>query len=260
MLAAMARTPIVVGNWKLHKNTAEGLELVTGLKNRVAAIRDVEVGVAPVSVYIGLIAQRLGDCALKVFGQNCYWENTGPFTGEVSAALLADAGADGVIVGHSERRTLFGESDGNVGKRARAGLDAGLRVIVCVGETEAERDAGTTESRVAAQLDGGLAAVEAGDLAELVIAYEPVWAIGTGRTATPEQAQEVHAYIRGWLGDRYGDVADSVRIQYGGSVKPDNAAALMAMPDIDGALVGGAALQVDSFVDIVKAARPQRPV
>ena len=251
----MARTPIVVGNWKLNKTRDEGLALVTALKNQLASVRDVEIGVAPVAVSISALARRLEDSAIRVYGQNCHWEERGAFTGEISASLLADAGAGGAIVGHSERRELFGDSDGDVGRRARAALDAGLRVIVCVGETETERDAGTTESRVSAQLAGALAEIKGADLGELVIAYEPVWAIGTGRTATPEQAQEVHAFIRAHLRGRYGEAADDVRIQYGGSVKPENAAGLFAKPDIDGALVGGASLQAESFAAIVKAAR-----
>jgi triosephosphate isomerase len=251
----MARTPIVVGNWKLNNTTAAGLELVTALKNQLAAVRGVEVGVAPVFVSLAAVARRLEGSPVRVFGQDCYWEESGAFTGEVSPSLLRDAGAAGVIVGHSERRAYFAESDGQVGDKARAALAAGLQVIVCVGETEAERDAGTTESRVSAQLAGALGAIGSADPHALVIAYEPVWAIGTGRTATPDQAQEVHRHIRGELRTRYGDVAEAIRIQYGGSVKPGNAAELLAQPDIDGALVGGASLEADSFIAIVKAAK-----
>jgi triosephosphate isomerase len=251
----MARTPIVVGNWKLNNTTAAGLELVTALKNQLAAVRGVEVGVAPVFVSLAAVARRLEGSPVRVFGQDCYWEESGAFTGEVSPSLLREAGAAGVIVGHSERRAYFAESDGQVGDKARAALAAGLQVIVCVGETEAERDAGTTESRVSAQLAGALGAIGSADPHALVIAYEPVWAIGTGRTATPDQAQDVHRHIRGELRTRYGDVAEAIRIQYGGSVKPGNAAELLAQPDIDGALVGGASLDADSFIAIVKAAK-----
>ena len=252
----MSRTPIVVGNWKLNNTQADGTGLVTDLKNRIASVRGVDVGVAPVYVSLGAVAKRLEDSSVRVYGQDCFWETSGAFTGAVSAPLLKDAGAGGVIVGHSERRHTFGDSDSDVGNKARAGLDAGLQVILCVGETDSERDAGTTEARVAAQLDGGLAKVGAGDVANLVIAYEPVWAIGTGRTATPAQAQEVHAFIRGRLEARFAGASETIRIQYGGSVKPGNAAALMSEADIDGALVGGASLDAESFAAIVKAAKP----
>ncbi len=251
------RTPLVVGNWKLHKTLSESLALVTELKNQLAAVRDVEIGVAPVATSLHAVARRLEDSNIAVYGQTCHWEERGAFTGELSAPLLADAGAAGVIVGHSERRTLFGETDEGVARKVRAVLAAGLRVVACVGETEAERDGGATESRVRAQVKAVLGAVEPAEVARLVIAYEPVWAIGTGRTATPAQAQEVHALIRGMLRDRFAAAAEGVRIQYGGSVKPDNAAELMRQPDIDGALVGGAALKAEDFSAIVKAARPR---
>ncbi|HTE55406.1 MAG TPA: triose-phosphate isomerase [Kofleriaceae bacterium] len=251
------RTPIVVGNWKLQKTIAESIALVTELKNQLGAVRDVEIGVAPVFTAIQAVARRLEDSNLGVWGQSCYWQERGAFTGEVSASLLGDAGATGVIVGHSERRTLFGEEDDAVGRKARAVLDAGLRVIVCVGETEAERDGGRTESRVGAQMAAAMAPLAAADLDRVIVAYEPVWAIGTGRTATPAQAQEVHAYVRGLLRDRFAAAGAGVRIQYGGSVKPDNAAELMRQPDVDGALVGGASLKAEDFAAIVKAARPR---
>jgi triosephosphate isomerase (TIM) len=251
----MARTPVVVGNWKLHKTVAEAVALVTELKNALGAVRGVEVGVAPVFTALHPVARRLEGSAIRVCGQDCYWEDRGAFTGEVSAPLLADAGCTHVIVGHSERRQLFGESDDTVGRRAAAALRTGLTPIVCVGETEAERDAGRTVDRVAAQLEGALAGLDPRDAGRVIVAYEPVWAIGTGRTATPAQAEEVHAFVRGWLRDRWGDVADAIRIQYGGSVKPDNAAELMGQPNIDGALVGGASLEAGPFLAIVKAAR-----
>ncbi|MBP6629087.1 MAG: triose-phosphate isomerase [Kofleriaceae bacterium] len=250
------RTPFVVGNWKLHKTIAEGLALVTDLKNQLAAVRTVQVGVAPPFTSLWSIARRLDDSPLLVAGQDCHWEERGAFTGEVSPSLLADAGARWVIVGHSERRQLFGDTDDGVGRKARAGLAAGLGVIVCVGETEAERDGGHTFAVVDRQLAGALSGLSADAAGErLVIAYEPVWAIGTGRTATPGQAQEVHAHIRAALASRFGAAgAAAVRIQYGGSVKPQNAESLMAEPDIDGALVGGASLAAGDFVAIVKAA------
>jgi triosephosphate isomerase (TIM) len=254
----MARTKIIVGNWKLHKTIAEGLALATELKNQLAAVRDVEVGVAPVFVALQPIARRLEGTAIALAGQDCHWQERGAWTGAVSPSLLADAGARLVIIGHSERRQHFGETDERVGRKVAAALAAGLGPIVCVGETEAERDAGETFRRIDTQLEGGLGALATADLLGVVVAYEPVWAIGTGRTATPAQAQEVHAHIRSWLRARHGDAADRLRIQYGGSVKASNAEELMRQPDIDGALVGGASLEAGDFVAIVKAARPAR--
>jgi triosephosphate isomerase len=252
------RTPFVVGNWKLHKTIAESLALVTELKNQLGAVKGVAVGVAPVFTAIAAAAKRLEGSAIATCAQDCYWEKSGAWTGEVSAQLLADAGASWSIVGHSERRQFFGDTNESVGKKASAVLAAGLGAIVCVGEQLAERDAGRTLEVVDAQLAGALEGIDPAVARErLVIAYEPVWAIGTGRTATPGQAQEVHAHIRKRLGERFGkDIAGAVRIQYGGSVKPANAEALMAEADIDGALVGGASLEPADFVAIVKAARP----
>jgi len=251
------RTPFVVGNWKLNKSIAESLALVTELKNQLGAVKGVAVGVAPVFTALHSVAKRLEGSSLATCAQNCHFEASGAWTGEVSAPLLADAGASWVIVGHSERRQFFGDTSESVGKKARAVLAAGLGAIVCVGELLAERDANRTLAVVDEQLAGGLAGIDAAGAAKIVIAYEPVWAIGTGRTATPAQAQEVHAHIRAWLGDRFGAAtADTIRIQYGGSVKPSNAEALMAENDIDGALVGGASLEAADFIAIVKAARP----
>src|SRR3954471_4372065 len=251
------RTPFVVGNWKLHKTIAESVALVTELKNQLGAVKGVAIGVAPVFTAIHAVAKRLEGSSIATCGQDCHWESRGAWTGEVSAELLADAGASWVIVGHSERRQFFGETSESVGKKARAVLAAGLGAIVCVGESLAERDAGRTLAVIDDQLAGGLAGIDASTAARLVIAYEPVWAIGTGRTATPAQAQEVHAHIRRRLAERLGaGAADAIRIQYGGSVKPGNAEALMAEADIDGALVGGASLEAADFVTIVKAARP----
>jgi len=251
------RTPFVVGNWKLNKTIAESLALVTELKNQLGAVKGVAVGVAPVFTALNSVAKRLEGSSIATCGQNCHFETSGAWTGEVSAPMLADAGASWVIVGHSERRQFFGDTSESVGKKARAVLAAGLGAIVCVGELLAERDAGRTLSVVDEQLAGGLAGIDTAGAAKIVIAYEPVWAIGTGRTATPAQAQEVHAHIRKWLTDRFGAAtADATRIQYGGSVKANNAEALMAEKDIDGALVGGASLEAADFIAIVKAARP----
>jgi triosephosphate isomerase len=249
------RTPIVVGNWKLHKTVAEALALVTELKNQLAAVRDVEIGVAPVFTALHPVVKRLEDSNIGVAGQDCFWEERGAWTGAVSPSLLRDVGCRYAIIGHSERRQHFGETDENVGKKARAALDAGLTPILCVGETDSERDAGQTFSRVDTQLTGALARLTVEELDRVVLAYEPVWAIGTGRTATPAQAQEVHGHLRGRLRERFGAVAERVRIQYGGSVKPDNAETLMREPDIDGGLIGGASLKAEDFTAIVKAAR-----
>lgn len=251
------RTPFVVGNWKLNKTIADALTLVTELKNQLGAVKGVAVGVAPVATALHAVAKRLEGSAIATCAQNTHWETSGAWTGELSPTLLADAGASWVIVGHSERRQFFGDTSETVGKKARAVLAAGLGAIVCVGESLAERDGGRTLTVVDEQLAGGLAGIEATSAAKLVIAYEPVWAIGTGRTATPAQAQEVHAHIRKQLAERLGAAAaDAIRIQYGGSVKASNAEALMSEKDIDGALVGGASLEAADFIAIVKAARP----
>jgi triosephosphate isomerase len=249
-----ARKPIVVGNWKLNHTIGDALALVTELKNQLASVRTVDIGVAPVCVALQPVAKRLEGSNIHVSGQDCFWETSGAWTGTVSAPLLRDAGATFCIVGHSERRQHFGDTDPSVGRKAVAALAGGLNVIICCGETDAERDAGDTFNRINAQLDGALADIAKDHLDHVVLAYEPVWAIGTGRTATPDQAQEVHAHIRGKLRDRYGDAAEGIRIQYGGSVKPGNARDLIGQADIDGALVGGASLTAEPFVGIVKAA------
>ena len=250
------RTPFVVGNWKLNKTIAEALALVTDLKNQLGAVKGVAVGVAPTFVALQPVAKRLEGSAIATCAQDCFWEASGAWTGEISAPMLADAGVTWAIVGHSERRQHFGDTSELVGKKARAALAGGLGAIVCVGETLGERDGNRTLAVVDEQLAGGLVGIDAATAARVVIAYEPVWAIGTGRTATPAQAQEVHAHIRKQLVQRWGqETGDGIRIQYGGSVKPSNAEALMAERDIDGALVGGASLEASDFIAIVKAAR-----
>ena len=249
------RIPFVVGNWKLNKTIAEALAHVTEIKNQLGAVKGVQVGVAPPATAICAVAKRLEDSAIAVCAQDAYWEPNGAWTGELSPHILQDAGASWIIVGHSERRQHFGETNETVGKKARAVIGSQIGAIVCVGETLAERDGGRTLNVIDEQLAGALDGVMTTEL--LVIAYEPVWAIGTGRTATPAQAQEVHAHIRSQLASRYGaETSQMVRIQYGGSVKPSNAAELMRQPDIDGALVGGASLEASDFIAIVKAARP----
>jgi len=249
---ASTRRPFFCGNWKLHGTIAESLALATDVRNGVSTLRDADVAVAPSTTALYAVAKRLEDGPVTVAAQDCFWEDKGAFTGEVSPRQLVDVGCKHVIIGHSERRQLFGELDAAVNLKARAALRAGLSPIVCVGETLAERDAGETLGRIQAQLDAGLADIDAAGLERVVIAYEPVWAIGTGRNATPAQAEEVHRFIRTRVATRAADVAARMRILYGGSVKPDNIAALMAEEDVDGGLVGGASLSAESFVRIVQ--------
>jgi triosephosphate isomerase len=250
----VARIPIVVGNWKLHNTVAESVQLATELKNQLFNVRKVEVAVAPVFTALHAVAKRLEGTAVKLAAQDCFWKDKGAFTGEVSAPLLRDVGCEYVIVGHSERRQHFGELDAAVGLKARAVLAAQMSPIICIGESEKERDAGETFGRLSTQLEGALVDIPKADAARVVIAYEPVWAIGTGRTASVGQVDEAHRFIRERLRDRWAETAEDVRIQYGGSVKPDNAEQLMDCIDVDGALVGGASLVAESFVAIVRCA------
>ncbi len=245
--------PFFCGNWKLFGTVAESLALATGVRDGIAGETRVDVAVTPGFVALATVAEKLRGGPLGIAAQNCHWETKGAFTGEVSTQQIADVGAGYVIIGHSERRQFFGETDENVARKTKAALAAGLIPIVCIGETLAERDGGQTLARVGAQLAGGFDGFTPEQIARAVIAYEPVWAIGTGRNATAAQAVEVHKFIRAQLTERVGaEAARTMRILYGGSVKPDNIAALMAESDIDGALVGGASLTVDSFVKIVK--------
>jgi triosephosphate isomerase len=248
----VARVPFICGNWKLHKTVGEAVAFVTELKNQLGTVRDVEIAVAPVFTAIHAVAKRLEGTNIKVAAQDCFWEDKGAWTGEVSAPMLKEAGCSYVIVGHSERRQHFGELDAAVNLKARAALRAGVNPIICIGETLAERDAGEALGRIGQQLDAALSNLTAEDASRIVLAYEPVWAIGTGRNATPDQTQEVHGFIRGRLREKFAGVADEVRIQYGGSLKPDNIATLMAQPDVDGALVGGASLTAEQFVPLVR--------
>ncbi|WP_375745870.1 triose-phosphate isomerase [Corallococcus interemptor] len=252
----MARRKIVAGNWKMNKTVPEALALVRELRGAVAALGDkVEVAIAPPFVALQPLHVALEGAPLQLAAQNCHWESSGAFTGEISAPMLAELGCAYVIVGHSERRQFFGETDATVNKRAKAVKAAGMTPIVCVGETLAERESNQTLTVVERQVRGALEGFSGADVATFVLAYEPVWAIGTGRTATTAQAQEVHAAIRGLLARMYDEgTAERVRIQYGGSVKPDNAAELLGQPDVDGALVGGASLKAADFVAIVNAA------
>lgn len=249
----MARKPIIAGNWKLNKTIREAIDLVTGLKRNLLDVTDVEIVVCPTFTAIAPVAEVLTDTNIGIGGQNIYWEEKGAFTGEISAPMLKEAGAAYVILGHSERRQYFGETDDGVNKKIKAALKEGLTPIVCVGETLQEREAKKTLAVVETQVKGCFAGFTAEEAQKCVVAYEPVWAIGTGLNATPEQAQEVHQAIRKLLSGLFGEEsADSIRIQYGGSVKPDNVATLMAQPDVDGALVGGASLDADSFTKLVK--------
>jgi triosephosphate isomerase len=245
--------PFFCGNWKLFGTVAESIALAAGVRDGTADETGADVAVAPSFIALATVAEQLGGSLVAVSGQNCHWETKGAFTGEVSAVQLADAGARYVIVGHSERRQYFGETDQTVNKRTRAALAAGLTPIVCVGESLAERDGGHTLPCCGVQIGGAFAGMSVEQISRCVIAYEPVWAIGTGRNATAAQAVEVHQFLRGQLAERVGGAAaEAMRILYGGSVKPDNIAALMSESEIDGALVGGASLTVDSFVKIVK--------
>jgi triosephosphate isomerase (TIM) len=249
------RTPLVAGNWKMHKTIAEAEAFVQSLLPRAGAITGVEVGVCPPFLALQAVVDNVRGSAVAVYAQNAHGAPSGAFTGEVSVAMLEEVEVQGVVLGHSERRQLFGETDKTLAEKVPAALEAGLQVIYCVGETEEERDAGDMERRLRHQVQDGLQDVPAERLGELVIAYEPVWAIGTGRVATAEQAQEACSFVRALVGDRSKEAADTVRVLYGGSVKPDNAAELMALPDVDGALVGGASLDVDQFMAIVDAAK-----
>jgi triosephosphate isomerase (TIM) len=247
------RKPVIAGNWKMFKTVSESVETVLELKPQVANANHCEVVVAPVFTALKTVADRLEGSNIRVAGQNCSTEvEQGAHTGEVTAEMLKDAGVGYVIIGHSERRQFYCETDTSVKKKAQAAIVAGLTAIVCVGETLEQRDQGNAESVVSGQLEGGLSGLTASDLDRIIIAYEPVWAIGTGRTATPEQAQEMHAFIRRVFAQRHSpQAAEELRLLYGGSVKPDNIIGLMAQADIDGALVGGASLKAESFAEIV---------
>ncbi|MEM7811400.1 MAG: triose-phosphate isomerase [Planctomycetota bacterium] len=251
----MPRRPFIAGNWKMNTDAASGVELAKAVASQAAASDGVDVLVAPPFPYLHAIKAAVADTPLLVGSQNVWHEPSGAYTGEVSVGMLADVGCSHAILGHSERRVVLGEDDALINKKVHATLAGGLGVILCVGELLEEREAGDTEKVVETQLTGSLAGVTAEQMTAVTIAYEPVWAIGTGKTATPEQAQEVHAFVRGKMADAYGaDVADAVRIQYGGSVKPANAAELLGQPDIDGALVGGASLKAETFLPIIDAA------
>ena len=249
------RKTIIAGNWKMYKTIAEAIDLANGLKRELFKIdaEDLDMVICPPFTALSEVAEVIYDSNIKLGAQNAYWQEEGAFTGEVSVKMLKDLGVSFIIIGHSERRQFFGETNENVNKKIKAILGLQLTPIMCIGETLSEREKGKTFSVVKEQLEGGLLDIEADEVVNIVIAYEPVWAIGTGETATPAQAQEVQKYIRDLLIKMYNkELAEAIRIQYGGSVKPENITELMQQPDIDGALVGGASLDLQSFSNIVK--------
>lgn len=246
------RVPVIAGNWKMYKTSGEAAAFVRAFLPLVAGVREVEIVLAPPFPSIAAVAELVRGSNVAVSSQNVHFADEGAYTGEVSPRMVGDAGATHCIIGHSERRQYYAETDEAVNRKIKAALAANLAPIFCLGETLSQRETGGTFDVVETQLLRGLNEIPAKEAPKVIVAYEPVWAIGTGRTATPEQAQEVHAFLRGRLKGMWGDAAESVRILYGGSVKPDNIATLMAKQDIDGALVGGASLAADSFAKIVK--------
>ncbi len=250
------RRPFIAGNWKMNLDRASAVSLASGLAEATADLEGVEVAVCPPSIYLQAVADATKGSKVGLGGQNMYFEASGAFTGEISAAMLLDIGCRYVILGHSERRHVFGETDAEINKKVKVALEAGLTPIVCVGETLPQREEGATLDVIRGQFNGSLGGLSDADMKKLVIAYEPVWAIGTGKTATPQQAEEVHLDLRKIMESCYNkEIAETVRIQYGGSVKADNAAELLGQPNIDGALVGGASLKVDSFMGIIDGAK-----
>jgi len=247
------RRIIIAGNWKMNKNIGESIDLANSIKRSLYDIGEVEIAICPPYTSLSDVKEVIMETNIKLGAQDCYWDRCGAFTGEVSASMLKDVGCEYVIIGHSERRQFFGETNETVNKKAKAVLKEGLRPIICVGEKLEERKSGKTFEVVKDHVANSLAGFAKEDMLKTVIAYEPVWAIGTGVNATKEQAEDVHQYIRKLLKDMFGlEVAKSVRIQYGGSVKPDNIKELISQEDVDGALVGGASINADSFVQIVK--------
>jgi triosephosphate isomerase len=250
----MQRKPIIAGNWKMNCTTQEAIQLVAGLKRELFEEEKVEIVVCPPFTSLSAVSEMIEDSVIELGAQNMFWEKKGAFTGEISGDMLKDLGCKYVIIGHSERRQYFGETNETVNKKIKAALVLGLNPIICVGETKDQREKGITKNIIEDHITGGLKDIDSEAVLNCVIAYEPVWAIGTGLTATPEQAEEVHDFIRNTLLSKmYGhEVAGKVRIQYGGSVTPDNVKTLMAQKDIDGALVGGASLKSESFIKLVK--------
>jgi len=253
-MSTSARIPLVAGNWKMFKRVGEATALVDELKPLISAASGVEVVVCPPFTALHATADTAAGSNIAVGGQNCYPKDSGAYTGEIAPQMLLDTGCAWVIIGHSERRQYFGETDAFLNEKLRFALGSGLKVMFCIGETLQERDTGNMERVLERQVTQGLAGLSPSDFAQTAIAYEPVWAIGTGLTASPEQAEEAHVFVRSIVAREHGDaIAQAVRIQYGGSVKPDNAAELIGKPNVDGFLVGGASLKVDSFAAIVNA-------
>jgi len=249
----MGRLPFIAGNWKMNKTVGEALDLVRELKTAISGVKGVEVAVAPPFTALYAVHKELEGSSIRLAAQNLYWEEKGAFTGEISPLMIKEIGCHYVIIGHSERRQFFGETDETVNRRIKAVLFQDLKVIFCIGETLKEREGGKTFSVVERQVEGGLKGLGDKEMKNIVIAYEPVWAIGTGKTATPEQAEEVHRFIREKIEKLYSrEVSKEIRIQYGGSVTPENIQGLMIQPNIDGALVGGASLKAESFSKIVR--------
>ena len=249
------RTPFIAGNWKMFKTQADAEMFISGLLPRVSSSEGVDVAICVPFTDLQAMVDSTRGSRVQVFAQNMHHAAEGAFTGEISPPMLTELDVHGVVLGHSERRQFFGETDKELALKVPAALEAGLVPILCVGETESEREAGETERKLRGQVQEGLSAVPGDRLAEVVIAYEPIWAIGTGKVASPEQAQEACGFVRALVAGIDAGAAEAVRVQYGGSVKPDNAAELLALPDVDGALVGGAALEPASFAAIVEAAR-----
>ena len=249
----MSRTPLIAGNWKMHKTIAEAEAFIQGLLPRVSSVSGVDVAICVPFTALAAMVDSARGSRVAVYAQNMHEALSGPFTGEISAPMLTELDVDGVVLGHSERRQLFAENDRALAAKVVTALDAGLAPILCVGETEDEREQGETERKLRQQVQEGLDKLGDERLADVVIAYEPIWAIGTGKVATAEQAQEAISFVRALVGDRSREAASSARVLYGGSVNPDNAAELLALPDVDGALVGGASLDPASFAAIVAA-------
>ncbi len=248
-----ARLPFIAGNWKMNKTVKEALELIREMKPSLQNLEDVEVAIAPPFTALYPVKEELKGSPIQLVAQNLFWKEKGAYTGEISPLMLKELGCQYVIIGHSERRQFFGETDGTVNLKIKSSLSHGLKVILCIGETLKEREEGRTFSVVEHQIETGLQDLKGEEINNLVIAYEPVWAIGTGKTATPQQAEEVHRFIRKKLESLYSkEVSQTIRIQYGGSVTPENMKGLMAEEDIDGALVGGASLKAETFLKIVR--------
>lgn len=250
------RKTIIAGNWKMNKTPSQAVAFIEELKPMVAGITDCDIVVCPPATALAAVVAACKGTNIAVGAQNVHWEANGAYTGEIATDMLLDIGVKYVIIGHSERRQYFGETDETVNKRTKAALAAGLIPLTCIGEVLEEREGGQTETVIERQIRLGLAGISTDDMKKVVIAYEPVWAIGTGKTATPEMAEETHAFIRKILAEMFNtDVAAAVRLQYGGSMKADNAAALVAQPDIDGGLIGGASLKADAFTALIKNAK-----